>query len=44
VFSCREDPCPGSTDCGCAQAVCDTASLTCQSHKPGLLICDCPTC
>jgi hypothetical protein len=43
-FSCRQDPCPGSSDCGCAQSLCSDGGLQCQSHAPLLLVCDCPNC
>jgi hypothetical protein len=43
-FACQKDPCPGSSDCACAAPVCEGAGLSCQSHAPTLVICDCPTC
>ena len=43
-FGCRQEPCPGASDCGCAKSICDEASLSCQSYSAGLPICDCPTC
>jgi hypothetical protein len=43
-FGCQKDPCPGSSDCSCADPVCQGAGLSCQSHAPTLVVCDCPTC
>jgi hypothetical protein len=44
TFECRMDPCPGSTDCGCAQQLCTDGALHCASHTATQITCDCPTC
>lgn len=43
-FGCRQDPCPGVNDCDCIKSICKESGLSCQSHGPTLLVCDCPSC